>query len=156
MASQQMTPEQARWFALGFPVFFAALWLFVTSVIGLMSGWYQIAAAYPDRPEPPLRRFSWQSGQMGARVSMNGVLRVDVCPSGLRFGIMRLFGVFCRDFFVPWSDIAVTPRRVFFLNFVELRFGGRAFPTLMIRAALADRIATVAPGRLQLAEGAAA
>lgn len=150
-----MTPDEARGFALGFPVFFAAIWLFVTSILGVVSGWRQMAAAYPDRPEPPLQRFAWQSAQMGARVSLNRVLRVDVCASGLRFGMMRLFGPFSRDFFVPWGEIAVTPRRMFLVNAVELRFGGRAFPTLTITAKLADRIATVAPGQLKLAEGVA-
>jgi hypothetical protein len=155
MSSHPMTPEQARWFATVFPVFFVALWVFITSVIGVASGWYQMMTAYPDRPEAPIQRFSWQSGSMGARVSLQGILRVDVCASGLRFGMMRIFGPFCRDFFVPWGEIAVTPRQMFLVKAVELQFGGRQFPRLLVRAGLADRIAGVAPGQLRLADGAA-
>ena len=156
MTSRQMTPDELRWFLAVFPVFFVGLWVVISYVIAAMSGWRQMMAAYPDQPEAPLRRFSFQSAYMGARVSLGNVLRIEVCPSGLRFGILRLFGLFCRDFFVPWSEIAVTPRRMFLVNAVELQFGGRAFPKLTIRAALADRIAAVAPGQLKLAAGLAA
>ena len=151
-----MTPTELRWFLTIFPFFFAGLWLVITQVIGVMSGWYQMMAAYPDRPEAPIRRFAWQSANMGAGVSLGNILRVDVCPSGLRFGIVRLFGPFSRDFFAPWEEIAATPRRMFLVNVVELRFGGRDFPKLLIRAGLADRIAATAPGKLKLAAGVAA
>lgn len=153
MGSHEMTPEQARWFALFFAPFFIALWLAITTLIGFMSGWYQMARTYPDQPEAPIRRFSFQSASMGAQVSLHGIVRVDVCSSGLRFGILRIFGLFCRNFFVPWGEISVAPRRMYFRNFVELRFRGRDFPKLLIRTALADNIAATAPGKLQLADG---
>ena len=156
MTSRQMTPDELRWFLTGFPLFFVGLWLVISQVVGVMSGWYQMMAAYPDRPEAPLRRFSFQSGSMGARVSLGNILRIEVCPSGLRFGIMRLFGLWCRDFFVPWDQITVAPKRMFLVSAVEMQFGDRDFPKLIVRAALADRIAGVAPGQLKLAEGVAA
>jgi hypothetical protein len=153
MTSHQMTPEQLRWFAIVFPVFFVGLWVAITGLIGVMSGWYQMARAYPDQPEAAVRRFSFQSASMGAQVSLQGVLRMDVCPSGLRFGILRIFGLFCRDFYVPWDEITVRVRRMFLVNWVELRFGGRDFPKLLIRASLAERIVAIAPGKLKLADG---
>ena len=62
---------------------------------------------YPDQSDEPILRLRGQSGTMGLGVGMNGVLILSVCPTGLRVGMMRVFGPFCRDFFVPWESIAV-------------------------------------------------
>ena len=43
----------------------------------------------------------------GPRRRMQGILKIGVCPSGLRIGIMRAFGPFSRNFFVPWEEIKV-------------------------------------------------
>jgi len=54
---------------------------------------------------------------------MRSILNLDVCPSGLRVGMMRLFGVFCRDFFVPWDQISVVRKRRLFWREAKLVFG---------------------------------
>jgi hypothetical protein len=71
----------------------------------------------------PMLRVRWQSGSMGLGVSMSGILTLGVCPSGLRVGIMRVFGPFCRDFFVLWEDIRITRRTVLFWPVAKLQFG---------------------------------
>src|SRR5215813_2094390 len=88
-----------------FVPFFVLLWLGITSLLGLVSGWYRLMAAFPDRNEQPQLKLAWQSGAMGPGVNMNRVLTLSVCPSGLRLGMMRIFGLFCRDFLVPWEEI---------------------------------------------------
>jgi hypothetical protein len=72
-------------------------------------------------------------------------LRVEAWAFGLRFGILRIFGFFCQDFFVPWGEITVTRRNLFLWRMAELRFGGRDFPKVKIPAALADRLAAAVP-----------
>ncbi|HEY5347424.1 MAG TPA: hypothetical protein VIJ72_04465, partial [Rhizomicrobium sp.] len=56
-----------------FPLFFAGLWLFVTTILGAISGWYSLARKYPDRPEDAVLTLRFQSGSVGL-VSMRGIL----------------------------------------------------------------------------------
>jgi hypothetical protein len=100
-----------------FPVMFAAIWFGVTFLLGWMSGWHSLMERYPDRHETPLLQLSWQTGVMGtAGVNYKNILRLAACPSGLRVGVMKLFGPFARDFMVPWRDIEVKRQRWFWMG----------------------------------------
>ena len=90
-----------------FPLFFAGMWLAVTSLIPFMSGWFELQSRYPDRSEEPIRRWTMASGRLGPLAQYSSCLVLAVCPSGLRVGVWRMFGPFCRNFFVPWSDLRV-------------------------------------------------
>lgn len=135
-------PEAARNFPYIFPVFFIALWLAVTVLLSYLAGRVSLVRAFPDLGEAPLLRLSGQSGKMGMGVNMNGILTLSVCPSGLRVGIMRLFGPFSRDFFVPWDSLSVVRRRAFFMAVAKLQFGGVG--ALTIPGFVADRLARAA------------
>jgi hypothetical protein len=128
-----------------FPLFFVLLWLAVTTILGFISGWFVLMKSYPDRPENPLRTFAGQSGYIG-RVSMRSILHLSVCPSGLRLGVMRMFGVFCRDFFVPWNAISVTRKDRVLWKEAKISFGQPAIGTLTIPAEVANRLARAAGG----------
>ena len=78
---------------------------------------------------------------------MRGILTQSVCPAGLRAGTMRVFGPFCRDFFVPWESIVVTRKTVLFQPAVKLQFGNPVVGTLSIAAHAANRLARAALGR---------
>jgi hypothetical protein len=65
---------------------------------------------------------------------MRGILILSVCPTGLRVGMMRIFGPFCRDFFVPWESIAIIRKTVLFWPVAKLQFGNPVVGTLSIRA----------------------
>jgi hypothetical protein len=112
----------------------------------MMAGWFTLAARFPNRPEKALRRLWFESGSLGG-VHMRGVLMLTSCPSGLRVGILRVFGPFCRDFFVPWDDISVTSTTFFFVPMVRLRFGNSEVGSLRIALDTADRLVTAAAGR---------
>jgi len=60
---------------------------------------------------------------------------------------MRVFGPFCRDFFVPWEDIRVARSTVLFWPVAKLQFGSPAIGSLTIPAHVADRLARAATGR---------
>jgi hypothetical protein len=134
-------------FAVVFPLFFAALWLTVTTVLAVLSGWFRLMARFPNQTAEPLLRIRGQSGSMGLGVSMRGILTLSVCPSGLRVGIMRVFGPFCRDFFVPWEAFSVTRKTILFWPVAKLQFGSPGIGALTIPAHVANRLARAALGR---------
>ena len=115
-----------------FPLFLAAFWLAITVVVALPAGWFRLMTKFPDQKAKPVLRLSRQSGTMGSGVHMRGALRLSVCSSGLRVGIMRLFAPFCRDFFVPWENIAITRRKGLLGPVVDLQFGSPVIGSLSI------------------------
>ncbi len=127
------------YFLIGFPLF----WFAVTMLLSFMSGWYGLMERYPDRAESALAVLANQSGSLGG-VSMRGILKLSVCQSGLRVGITRIFGPFCRDFFVPWNEITVTRGDRISWNVAKLSLGQPPIGKLTIFADVADRIARVA------------
>ena len=129
-----------------FALFFVVMWLAVSVSLGVMSGWYRLMERFPDQAAEPILRLRGQSGRMG-RTHMGGVLTLSVCPFGLRIGIMRIFGPFCRDFFVPWDSIAVIRKTALFGQVAELRFGNPVVGTLSIPSHIAARLAYAASGR---------
>jgi hypothetical protein len=134
-------------FVILFPLFFVALWLAITALLALPSGWLRLRAKFPDQKAKPALRLSCQSGTMGSGVHIRGALNLSVCSSGLRIGVMRLFGPFCRDFFVPWESIGITRRKGLLGPVVDLQFGNPVVGTLSISGNTADRLAAAAAGR---------
>lgn len=132
---------------IAFPAFFVGLWLVVTTILGALSGWYALMRRYPDRSETPLLTLRYQSGSMGFLVNYGRLLTLSACPSGLRIGMNRLFGPFCRNFFVPWTESRIIRRGMFLLwPVAQLAFGDPVAGTLSISADVADRLARAAQG----------
>jgi hypothetical protein len=128
-----------------FPLLFIALALGIGSLIGLVSGWYSLQSRYPDQPGEPLLRLRFQSGMMGqARANLRNVLTLSVCPLGLRVGMWRLMGPFCRDFFVPWQEISVERSPTLFGPGARLTFGNPAVGSLFLSGSLIDKLARAA------------
>ncbi|HVO02833.1 MAG TPA: hypothetical protein VMT54_11560 [Candidatus Cybelea sp.] len=143
-----MTPQQfVPFLVVLIPTLFVVIWLGIGLLLGLMTGWYRLMAAFPDRDEQPLLKLTWQSGAMGLGVNMNRVLKIGVCPSGLRLGMMRIFGPLCRDFLVPWQEIGLEHRKILFWPVVKLSFGNPVVGSLIVRASLAERLAAAAGDR---------
>ena len=105
-----------------FPVYFACLWLFVTTLLGMISGWFILAARYPDQKGAPLITLRGQSGAMGLFVGTSRILKISASETGVRVSINRLFGPFCQPFFVPWGEISAARSSFFFLPMIKLRF----------------------------------
>jgi hypothetical protein len=129
-----------------FPLFFVAMWLFVTWLIGKISGWHALAARFPDKRETPLKQMTWRSGRMGSLgARINRVLNIDVCPSGLRFSLMWLFANTNKPFLVPWDQIQTENVDGVFVNETHLKFGRPQTGTMTVWRSLADEIAAAAP-----------
>ena len=121
-----MVNNISAFFPVLFLPLFAGFWLLVTTVLMTLAGWFDLARTYPDRADPALLKLRFQSGRMGSflgGVSMSGILRLEACDAGLRVGIWKLFGPFCRDFFVPWSEIQIHRKRWIAWNVANLEFG---------------------------------
>jgi hypothetical protein len=101
-------------------------------------------ARFPNQDDQPVLRIRGQSASMGPGVSMRNILTLSVCPSGLRVGIMRVFGPFCRDFFVPWDSISVCRETRWFEPMAKLEFGKPVVGTLRLRGSVANRLARAA------------
>jgi len=128
-----------------FPIFFACLWFIVTSMLGSRSRWYALMRAFPDRDEKQLIKLKNQSGSMGG-VSMRGILNISVCQSGLRLGILRIFGPFCRDFFVPWEQLRVERKDGMLAKTATLQFGEPRIGWLRVPSHIADSLARSSQG----------
>lgn len=130
-----------NWFPYAFPFFFVGMWLIVTTMLGLMSGWFNLQQWYPDDGnEEALLKIRGQSGSMGAGVALNGVLQLRAYPSGLGVRIWRVFGPFQKPLRIPWSEIEAEPSRSFFQPMAKLHLGKPENGTLKISARTWSRL----------------
>ena len=124
-----------HWFPYAVPVVFVGMWLLVTAMLGLMSGWFNLQQWYPDDgSEEPLLRLCWQSGMMGMGVRLNNCLTLSAKPSGLSIRMTRIFALFQRPLLIPWNEITAEPSQMFFMPMVKLSFGNPATGKLKISA----------------------
>lgn len=140
----QMDPEMARWFPVFFPFLFIGMWLAVTTMLGVMSGWFTLQRHYPRGEEEPLFKRKIGSASMGFGVHFRRVITVAACRSGLRISALRLMAPFQRPFLVPWSEIEAEETRSFFVPMVRLRFGRPEVGKLTIGARDWERLSAYA------------
>lgn len=134
-----------HWFPYAFPVFFVGMWLSVTTIFGLISGWFNLQQRFPDDGnEEPLLKLASQSGSMGFGVSMSGILRLRAYRSGLGVRISRLFGPFQKPLKIPWSEIQAQSSNSFLVPMAKLQLGRSSGGTLKISARSWARLVDVA------------
>ena len=141
-----MTEEQIlKWMPYVFPFFFAGMWLVITTLLGVMSGWFSLQQCYADDvDEEPLLKLGWQSGVMGFGVNLNGILTLSARRSGLSIRIWRVFGPFQKPLLIPWSEITAQPSRTFFTKMVKLGLGNPPNGKLKINAASWSKLVAAA------------
>jgi hypothetical protein len=127
-------------------LFVAATWITVTSILAMLSGWFRLMAKFPNQNIEPLLRLRHCSGTMGLGVGMGRILTLSACRSGLRVGIVRVIGPFCREFLVPWESVAVARKSRIFWPVAKLQFGNPVVGTLTIPAHVADKLARASAG----------
>ena len=134
-----MDNDSSKFFLALFPFLFVGGWLLISTFLMMKAGWFDLARKYPDRNDTALRKLRLQSGKMSG-VSMSRILRFEPCDTGLRVGMSKLFGPFCRDFFVPWDQIRVKRRDRFIWRIAELTFGNGP-ENLILMDYVANRLA---------------
>ena len=110
------------WLVGFFPLFFIVLWILITALLGVFSGWFKLQARFPSDDETPLLRLRQRSGSMYG-INFNGILTFEACTSGLRLRLWRMFGPFQRPFQVPWNQIEAEPVTRFFEPKIRLHLG---------------------------------
>ncbi|HEV8408297.1 MAG TPA: hypothetical protein VGQ34_10225 [Sphingomicrobium sp.] len=139
-------PAILKWFPYAFPILFVGTWLLMTSLVGLLSGWFNLQQWYPDDgSEEALLTLNRKSGSMGTGVGLNGVLRLRSYPSGLGLGISRIFAPFQKPLKIPWSEIEAEPSSSFFVPMVKLNLGKPANGRLKISARSWSRLIEAVP-----------
>lgn len=117
-----------------FPFLLAAMWIAVSAILGLLSGWFALQRKYPRPGDEPLLVLSKQSGQMGWGVALSGILKLSAHEDGLGIGISRIFGPFQRSFIVPWNEIEAEPGSTVFAPNMKLMLGRPPAGSLKISA----------------------
>lgn len=128
-----------------FPIFFVAMWLVTTALLGAMSGWFQLQSQFPRDTETSLVTIRHLSGYMGLGVHLSSILTLSACPSGLRIAIWRVFGPFQRPFLVPWTEISAERKTRFFMPMAQLRLGAPEVGKLTIDAGIWQKLSAHAP-----------
>ena len=128
--------------AAGILLFFVALWLLVTTLLGGLSGWSAIARRFPDQAETPRFQLKGQSAAMGMGVQLRGILTFSACPSGLRVTIWRIFAPFSKPFFVPWNDVHARPKGGVFVDMMRLGLGNPEAGAMTVTARTWQRLSS--------------
>jgi hypothetical protein len=131
-----MTPIQIA----GFVAFAVAMWTGVGYLIGIVSGWQELARSYRCARIMGAR-WPFQSGRMRMLMSFHNVVEVDVDSQGLYLATFPLFRVGFPPLHIPWQDISVKPGKLFFWNYVEFRFRQAPSVFLQLSADLARKMA---------------
>jgi hypothetical protein len=139
---------------VGLAVFAVAMWMGVGYVIGLVSGWHELARAYRGVRFDGAR-WQFQSGQMRLLMNAHNVLMIDVDPQGLYLATILLFRVGFPPLHIPWQDISVKPGKLLFWNYVEFRFRQAPGVFLQLSADLARKMAVEAGDAWPVDRGAA-
>lgn len=135
-----------------FPFLFVGMWLAITTILSRMSGWSDLQDKYPDRTDEVLRKFYFQSGQMGPggnrllRVNYGSILTLAACKTGLWISVWKIFGLFDRPILVPWKALSVERKKILLVTEVVLHLDRSSDRVLVISARLANKLAASAPG----------
>lgn len=140
-----MNEQTLHWLPFLFPLLFVGMWLFISTLIGMTTGWFNLQQWYPDDgSEEPVLTLRGQSGVMGWGASLNNCLRLRVYRSGLGVGIWRIVAPFQKPLLIPWSEVRAEEARSWFVRMVRLDFGDPSNGSLRIRTGVWARLAEAA------------
>ena len=130
-----------------FPLYFLALWLFVSATVSYISGWATLARRYRALEPFVGARWKWQSAQMRWFAGYGNCLTVGSGPEGLYLATVPLFRFKHPPLLVPWSEINITQMRFLFVHFVRFSLGREFAIPLYLRLKLADKVKRAAQDR---------
>ena len=134
-------------------VFVLSICLIIGAETGVIPGWEFLTKNYPDRKEQQTFKLENQSGMMGLWFNLYNSLTIDICPSGLRFEVtkifgMKMFGTLYHKFFVPWEEITLTREKIFCYDVAKLHLGEPPVGKLILSVAAADRLEQASGSKL--------
>ena len=123
-----------------FPVYFAALWLFIFFVIAHWGGWRRLAEIYPAHGTPTGERLRMRSAQLRAGCNYNNCVTFVAGPMGLHLSLPFPFGFFHPPVFLPWSELRAGQGTVWRVPVVVLTAVRCPEVPIKLRARLASRL----------------
>lgn len=124
-----------------FPIYFLGLWLLVALAISFTGGWFTLSKLFRIRSPFDGTKWSYQSGQMRWIAGYRNCLTVGSSQDGLYLSTMFLFRFMHPPLLIPWPEITVRRKRLWFLGeSVTLGLGRDAQIPLTVRAELAQKL----------------
>jgi hypothetical protein len=100
------------WIIPPFPLFFAAVWVLVISLLALIGGWAALGRLYPDprTARNPVQSFRTASldlrrGRFPLPVNYNNCVVAEIAPGGLHLRVWLAFRLLHPPLLIPWSQI---------------------------------------------------
>jgi hypothetical protein len=110
-----------------FPVFFVAMWVFVTFLISRLGGWSRLTPHYQAHFPFSGKRWSMRSGRMGW-ANYNGCLTVGGNFEGMYLAVFPLFRVGHPPLLIPWDEITTSTSKSFWFTYTDFTFSRAPSP----------------------------
>lgn len=141
MDLQSFINRHAHWFLAIFPFYFLSLWLLGSTIISCTGGWHTLAATFRTHNPFVGKQWKGQSAHMQWVTGYHRCLTFGSSREGLYLSIISLFRFMHPPLLIPWSEIEVRRRKVWFLGeFVTLRLGRETPVPVTIRGRLAEKL----------------
>jgi hypothetical protein len=146
-------PELTPLVLAGIILFAGAFLCLIFYLMGRLGGWARLAEDYRSDNEMPATRFRMRSA-MVRWAHYGNCVTFGVDARGL---YLSSFGALLGHppLFVPWSDVSVTPKKVWWGRYAELRFRRAPEIPLLISERLSNQLnsaaGTTSPRKLQQA-----
>ena len=115
---QLARPTPMDYSPFAFLAFFIAMWLVVTALLSVLSGWFSLADTFRKDDAPSGEKFNSVSGATGPSVfpvNYYHCLNVVVTTNGLHIRIFFLFRILSPPLLILWAAVEeVTSKRLFF------------------------------------------
>jgi hypothetical protein len=117
------------WIFALFPVFFAAVWLFVVGLLASMGGWSELARHYRDPGEAPRGNavvlsgasVSLRRGWIPLPANYNHCVTLSLSGTGLHLRVMAVFRFRHPPLLIPWTQVErVEPGTVLFFRILTV------------------------------------
>lgn len=133
-----------------FLIFFAGMWLSITGLLSLLSGWAGLASQWKAQTKYAGERFRYRSGSMGMRylpVGYGSCLTVTVSDAGLGLSILFPFRFLSPPLFFPWSEISsVTEGKFLFFRHVVVQPANH-WSRIKLQGTVAEAVIAASKGR---------
>lgn len=127
----------------GILLFVPVFWGFIMHVLSRLGGWSRLAEDYRSADEMPATRFRMRTVLLRGWTHYGNCVTFGVDHRGLH---LASFGPLLGHprLLIPWSDVSVTPKKVWWTRCAELRFRRVPDIPVLISARLADKISSAA------------
>jgi hypothetical protein len=133
-----------------FFVFIPLIWILVVFLVARLSGWRELADAYPLSTDFTGRKLQFQSANFRWGSNYTGIVQIGADPQGLYLSVFIPFRPGHPPIFVPWGDIQVESRDGL-IPALRLRFSRKPGIPCVISKMLGERLARMSGGRFRFA-----